>query len=100
MIKRAKIIKRHRAAEQFGYAVRAFAVLRARESPEDLYQAVMDAVDRPLLKWALGRCGGNQSASARLLGIAKGTMAARVRHLGLKPRLRLPDGRADGRGAR
>ncbi|MFN7570123.1 MAG: helix-turn-helix domain-containing protein [Betaproteobacteria bacterium] len=42
--------------------------------PHALHEMVMTAVERPLVQFALDRCGGNQSAAAELLGINRNTL--------------------------
>jgi Fis family transcriptional regulator len=42
--------------------------------PHALHEMVMTAVERPLLQFALDRCGGNQLAAAELLGINRNTL--------------------------
>jgi Fis family transcriptional regulator len=39
---------------------------------------VLQAVERPLLKFALDRAGGNQSAAAELLGINRNTLRKKL----------------------
>jgi Fis family transcriptional regulator len=46
--------------------------------PHALHEMVMTAVERPLLQFALERCGGNQSAAAELLGINRNTLRKRL----------------------
>jgi Fis family transcriptional regulator len=48
-----------------------------------LYDAVMREVERPLLTAALARARGVASLAARDLGIDRGTLARRIRALGL-----------------
>ncbi len=48
-----------------------------------LYQAVMREVERPLVAGALARARGVRSTAARTLGIDRGTLARRLRALGL-----------------
>jgi DNA-binding NtrC family response regulator len=43
----------------------------------------LEAVERALLVTALARCGGNQSAAARLLGVSRDTMRYRMEKFGL-----------------
>ncbi|HEU4385371.1 MAG TPA: helix-turn-helix domain-containing protein [Anaeromyxobacteraceae bacterium] len=48
-----------------------------------LYHAVMREVERPLVAGALARARGVRSTAARALGIDRGTLARRLRALGL-----------------
>jgi Fis family transcriptional regulator len=46
--------------------------------PHALHEMVLQAVERPLLKFAMGRTGGNQSAAAELLGINRNTLRKKL----------------------
>lgn len=46
--------------------------------PHALHEMVMLAVERPLLKFALDRAHGNQSAAAELLGINRNTLRKKL----------------------
>lgn len=46
--------------------------------PHALHEMVLQAVERPLLKFALERAGGNQSAAADLLGINRNTLRKKL----------------------
>jgi Fis family transcriptional regulator len=46
--------------------------------PHQLHEMVMQAVERPLLKFALDRCEGNQSHAAELLGINRNTLRKKL----------------------
>ncbi len=46
--------------------------------PHQLHDMVIEAVERPLLKFALARCQGNQSAAADLLGINRNTLRKKL----------------------
>ena len=46
--------------------------------PHQLHGMVMQAVERPLLKFALDRASGNQSAAAELLGINRNTLRKKL----------------------
>lgn len=48
-----------------------------------LYHAVMRAVERPLVSGALARARGVRGAAADALGIDRGTLARRLRALGI-----------------
>lgn len=52
-------------------------------SVSGLYDAVMREVEKPLLSAALARARGIRSDAARDLGIDRGTLARRIRALGL-----------------
>lgn len=54
-----------------------------------LYRGVLARVERPLLRHAMELAGGNQLKAARLLGINRNTLRARLRALGLR---RAPEG--------
>lgn len=51
--------------------------------PHALHQMVLEAVERPLLKFALDRAAGNQSAAAALLGINRNTLHKKLAEYGL-----------------
>jgi Fis family transcriptional regulator len=46
--------------------------------PHALHEMVLQAVERPLLKFAMGRTSGNQSAAAELLGISRNTLRKKL----------------------
>jgi Fis family transcriptional regulator len=46
--------------------------------PHALHEMVMTAVERPLLKFALERAQGNQSAAAELLGMNRNTLRKKL----------------------
>ncbi len=52
-------------------------------SSAGLYQTVLREVERPLIVAALERASGVQSAAAKALGIDRGTLARRMKALGL-----------------
>ncbi|MCS7100341.1 MAG: Fis family transcriptional regulator [Burkholderiaceae bacterium] len=54
-----------------------FAALEGAK-PHALHEMVLRAVERPLLKFALQRAGGNQSAAAELLGINRNTLRKKL----------------------
>jgi len=51
--------------------------------PHALHEMVLLAVERPLLKFALEKAGGNQSAAADLLGINRNTLRKKLCEYGL-----------------
>ena len=48
-----------------------------------LYKSVLEAVEKPLLEQTLERCEGNQFKAARILGINRNTMRAKIKKLGI-----------------
>ncbi|MBK9243908.1 MAG: Fis family transcriptional regulator [Burkholderiales bacterium] len=46
--------------------------------PHALHEMVLQAVERPLLKFAIARTNGNQSAAAELLGINRNTLRKKL----------------------
>jgi len=56
-----------------------------RSSGSSLHDEVA-GLERDRIREALDACGGNQTHAARMLGIARGTLRARMREYGLTPR--------------
>jgi Fis family transcriptional regulator len=46
--------------------------------PHPLHEMVMQAVERPLLRFAMERCAGNQSLAAELLGMNRNTLRKKL----------------------
>ncbi|HID95536.1 MAG TPA: hypothetical protein EYP53_05705 [Candidatus Latescibacteria bacterium] len=51
-----------------------------------LYRSILQAVEKPLLEHVLERTGGNQLKAARILGINRNTLRAKIRKLGIEVR--------------
>jgi len=51
-----------------------------------LYKSVLEAIEKPLLEQTLERCEGNQLKAARILGINRNTMRAKIKKLGIDAR--------------
>lgn len=48
-----------------------------------LYKSVLEVIEKPLIEHALERTEGNQLKAARILGINRNTMRAKIKKLGL-----------------
>lgn len=48
-----------------------------------LYRRILDAVEKPMIEYVLSRTEGNQLKAARLLGINRNTMRAKIRKLSI-----------------
>jgi len=49
-----------------------------------LYRSVLEVIEKPLIEQVLGRTRGNQLKAARVLGINRNTMRAKIRKLGIE----------------
>ena len=48
-----------------------------------LYKTIIEAVEKPLIQYALERTEGNQLKAARNLGINRNTMRAKIKKFGI-----------------
>jgi Fis family transcriptional regulator len=69
--------------EEIHHRVAGFFDRLGTHGADGLYHAVMRAVERPLIAHALARAGGVRAAAAAHLGIDRGTLARRMRALGI-----------------
>jgi len=51
----------------------------------NIYKDTLSYIERPLIEWALKRAWGNQLRAAKLLGINRNTMRAKIKKLGINP---------------
>lgn len=56
-----------------------FEALNGSEPPGDLYQMVLEQVEKPLLNSVLDYSQGNQSRAAQVLGINRGTLRKKLK---------------------
>lgn len=49
-----------------------------------LYKSVVEAIEKPLIEHTLERTEGNQLKAAKILGINRNTMRAKIKKLGIK----------------
>ena len=54
-----------------------------REKKGVLYKTVLEAVEKPLIEQTLERTEGNQIMAARILGINRNTIRAKIKKLGI-----------------
>lgn len=64
-------------------ALRAYFANLNGHPPANLYDLVLREVEEPLLRAALDYAGGNQSQTAVILGINRGTLRKKLRQFGL-----------------
>ena len=50
-----------------------------------LYKAVLEVIEKPIIERALERTEGNQLKAAKILGINRNTMRAKIKKLGINP---------------
>jgi DNA-binding protein Fis len=55
----------------------------ANPQADDIYRAVLDRVEGPLLEAVLAHTGGNQVRAAALLGMNRNTLRKKIAELGL-----------------
>lgn len=70
-------------AQCVGKAVRRYLIDRGEHEPTDLYEFVLDEVERPLFEAVFEHTQGNQSRCADLLGMARGTVRKKLRKYGI-----------------
>jgi DNA-binding protein Fis len=49
----------------------------------DIYKAVLDAVEKPVIEYVLAQTEGNQLKAARILGINRNTMRTKIKKLSI-----------------
>jgi two-component system nitrogen regulation response regulator GlnG len=60
--------------------------------PTDLYQLIIERVERPLIELTLERTNGNQLRAAAILGINRNTLHKKITELKITPKRRSDDG--------
>lgn len=70
-----------------------FLDAQSEDADGDLYRVVLALVERPLIELALERTGGNQVRAAKLLGLNRNTLHARLAALGIGGRTAAPAAR-------
>lgn len=53
------------------------------ETPSEIYDMVISAVEKPLIAYILDRTEGNQTRAADMLGINRNTLRKKMREYGL-----------------
>lgn len=57
--------------------------LNLEEKMGILYKSVLENIERPLIEYILERTAGNQLKAAKILGINRNTMHAKIKKLGI-----------------
>ncbi len=65
-------------SETVAQAVRQYFELLDGEQTTNLYQIILHEVEKPLLAVVLEQTGGNQSKSAEILGLNRGTLRKKL----------------------
>jgi two-component system, NtrC family, nitrogen regulation response regulator GlnG len=60
------------------------------EEPRDLYQKLIEELEKPLIEIALDRAGGNQVHAARILGLNRNTLRKKLTEHRIVPQKTLP----------
>lgn len=50
-----------------------------------LYKSILEIIEKPVLERALERTAGNQLRAAKILGINRNTIRAKIKKLGIRP---------------
>lgn len=69
--------------EVFGQVLRGLETGFFQQRKKDMYRVVISAVEKPLIEMVLERAYGNQIRAARILGINRNTLRAKIRKLGI-----------------
>ncbi|MEW6089250.1 MAG: helix-turn-helix domain-containing protein [bacterium] len=56
-----------------------------KENKGVLYKVVLEAIEKPLIEHVLEHAEGNQLKAARILGINRNTMRAKIKKFAIKP---------------
>ena len=65
------------------HAVRQYFAELDGEQPHNLYELVLQEVEKPLLSVVLENTRGNQSKTAQILGLNRGTLRKKMQQYGL-----------------
>jgi two-component system nitrogen regulation response regulator GlnG len=82
-----------------GESWEAFIDARLAAGSEDLYAESVQRLERLLLTKVLRHTGGNQVQAAKILGITRGSLRAKVRELGIRIERLVNGGDAEGRSS-
>lgn len=71
-------------AEYVRRAIEGYFTQIGDHETSDLYQLVLGEVERPLFECTLKHCGGNQTRTARTLGLNRGTLRKKLQQYGIE----------------
>jgi DNA-binding protein Fis len=80
-----KIIKKSEGYEAASLSARIleFKDILLREKDGALYKSILSEIEKPLIESVLERTEGNQFKAARILGINRNTIRAKIKKLGI-----------------
>lgn len=52
-----------------------------------LYKSILEMIEKPIIERVLERTEGNQLKAAKILGVNRNTMRAKIKKLGINPKL-------------
>ena len=68
----------------FDSAIRSLDIFFIRSKERELYKFVLRAVERPLIETVLEKTYGNKIKAAKILGINRNTLHAKIKKLGIE----------------
>ena len=73
-----KIIRQHSIPESVRAALKSYFDQLDGQAPNNLYDLVLAEVEKPLIEMVLQLTSGNQSKTAKMMGISRGTLRKKM----------------------
>ena len=68
----------------FDNAIKDLDIFFVRSQEKELYRFIVSAVERPLIETVLEKTYGNKIRAAKILGINRNTLHAKIKKLGIE----------------